>query len=131
MRILASLLFILLFAECISRFFFVSRIKPNAISLIVFLALAPPVLGLEVNKLSSDDLLNPELSTQCLLALSPLIVAALVFVGLQAVVSMSVSKEVASIINLMRPIWLVGFVIIVLRNLAPIALTVLVTGPKA
>lgn len=131
MKILASLLFILVSAECVSRFFSIPKRQQTPLAILIFLALAPLSLSLGDNLLSQSNLLlNSELAKQCLVAFSPLIVAALVFAGFQAIISMAISKELATLISVLRPVWLIGFVILVVRNITPIASAVLVESPR-
>ena len=132
MSIFSAFLFIITAAECLSRFFYTSRNGVSPIAILIFIVLAPTALsvGLFVNS-DKNFSFSSELVEQCLAAILPLIVASLTFSALQAVLTMSVSKEIASIVQIFRPIWLVGFVILVLRKLTPIAAAILVGAPRS
>jgi hypothetical protein len=116
--------FVLIAADCISRFFYSSKGGIAPMALLVFVYLAPFALN------AKGEFLNKEIAIQFLQAISPLIAAALVFSLLHALLCLSVSKEYGVIVKAFRPIWLMGFVIVVLRNLTPIASAILVETPN-
>jgi len=74
--------------------------------------------------------MDADLVSRCLTAVAPLVLASLVFAAIQGLISLSVSKELSLVFRVFKPIWLVCFLVVVVRNFAPIASLVLLEVPK-
>ena len=127
MNILVLFIFVLVSAECVSRFFYSRARGICPMALLVFVALFPTAISaLSKSGSSWNSHLSSDFAALCLGAISPLIVAALVFSLLQALLSMSISKDFSTLLRIFRPVWLVGFVIAAIRNITPIASAILI-----
>jgi len=131
MNLLGAYLFITVVAECIAKFFYSSKRSINPISVIIFLLLAPVLLSSQrLVEFRQALFMDADLVSRCLTAVAPLVLASLVFAAIQGLISLSVSKELSLVFRVFKPIWLVCFLVVVVRNFAPIASTILLEAPK-